>query len=293
MLQLQLFGPCELIRAELQTALLSLTILDALEKFEQYKATWGTLGLTWEPGLLQFWLEHEVPADLDQGAALWREFSERRSEAGLSPKLAEDVKRSFFGKLLDAADIDPDTAPTRTESGVSLGMLHSLAGRLDTARALFERETRDYPGDPEPRLQLGNTLFRLGDHYVARMRYRDALLSGLSEDRQREIIDREAKLFLLQQAEYPEWAVIEGCILGIFPVRRLRSPEAVKEIGDLEQWVNPSDPDATPTAVEQFYACLVISCNRDVAPEADVMRARLHMKLLHPKLHRLHMESLG
>jgi hypothetical protein len=247
--------------------------------------------LIWEPPLLEFWLQNKIPHSLDQGWSVWQELtaSDFWLEIPLSVQLA--TRTRYFEKLL--AEGGREREIVRTEKGLSAGYLRLLAGKPGTALKLLEREAAEFMEDPAPLLHLGNAHLLLGDGYAARMKYRDALLTDLPESSYEDILDHEVRGFL-KRADYPDWAVIEGCITGVFPVTRLRSRESMESLASMQSWFGAAaDTESAPSALQQFYACLVISENRKVAGEEILMKARLHMKFLHSKLHRLHMETLG
>lgn len=254
----------------------------------EYEKSWGTVGLTWEPGFLDFWTVNGPPAGLDEGWALWLKLqgTEFWPQVPLSVRLA--FKIHYFQTVLDRVSED---AEIRTSNGISKGYLHFLAGRLDSSLALLKKEVADWEDDPLPHLYLGNTQYLLSDSCAARDNYRDALLKGLEKRSFPEILDADVREFLAE-VEPGEWAVVEGCISGVFPVTHLRSAAAVTDFVEKHAWLSAADSGALPSPVRQFYACLVLSESRAFVPEDRLMKARLHMKFLNGRLHKQHMDTL-
>ncbi len=254
----------------------------------EYENAWGDVGLTWEPPFLDFWTVNGPPGDPEGGWSLWLKLQ----RTDFWPKVPLSVRLGFrtnyFQRILGLVE---DDGETRTSNGISKGYLHFLAGRLDSALALLHREVTQWVDDPLPHLYLGNAQYLLNDTSAARVNYRDALLKALKEDHYPEILDVDVRTFLAE-AEASEWVVIEGCVIAVLPVAHLRSADSVARFLEKHPWLTNADSCPPPSPIHQFYACLVISEGRAIAPEDVVMKARLRMKFLNGRLHKLHMDTL-
>ncbi len=254
----------------------------------EYGNTWGDVGLTWEPPFLDFWTVNGWPLDADQGWDLWLKLQ----GTGFWPQIPLSVQLGFRTNYFQTIlGLGQDNGEIRTPKGISRGYLHFLAGSLDSALGLLQREVKESNPDPLSYLYLGNTQFLLNDTCAARSNYREALVKGLKQAEYPEILDVDLRAFLAE-VEATEWAVIEACIKGILPVARLRSADSARSFLEKHSWLRSTDSRPLPSPVSQFYACLVISESRAVVPEETLMKARLHMKFLNGRLHKLHMDSL-
>ncbi len=285
--QLALFRPPDMLLSELHLNLAHMELKTAHGCLIEYERAWGDVGLTWEPPFLDFWRVNGPPGDLDGGWALWL----RLQRTDFWPKVPLSVRLGFrthyFPMILGLAE---DDGEARTSNGISKGYLHFLAGRLDSALVLLQREATQWVDDPLPHLHLGNAQYLLNDISVARANYRDALLAALRQEDYAEILDVDVRTFLAE-VEASEWAVIEGCILAVLPVAHLRSADSVARFFEKHPWLTSSD-SPPPSPIRQFYTCLVISESRAAVEEGTLMKARLHMKFLNGRLHKLHMETL-
>ncbi len=286
--QLALFRPPDMLLGELHLSLSRIELKTAHGCLVEYENAWGDVGLTWEPPFLDFWTVSGPPGDLDGGWSRWL----RLQRTDFWPKVPLSIRLGFrtnyFQMILGLAE---DHGETRTSNGISKGYLHFLAGRLDSSLALLQREVMERVDDPLPHLYLGNAQYLLNDTWAARANYRDALLKALKEDDYAEILDIDIRTFLAE-VEASEWAVIEGCILAVLPVAHLRSADSVARFLEKHPWLRNTGSCPLPSPIRQFYACLVISESRAMVDEDMLMKARLHMKFLNGRAHRLHMDRL-
>jgi len=286
--QLALFRPPDLLLSELHLDLGRMDLKTAHACLVQYENSWGAVGLTWEPPFLDFWTVNGPPADVDNGWSLWLKLQGTDFWPRMPLSVRLGFRTNYFQKILGLGE---DDGKTRTANGISKGYVHFLAGRLDSALALLQKEVADWPDDPLPHLYLGNAQSLLNDTCAARANYREALLKGLKRDDYSGILDVDVRAFLAQ-AEATEWAVPEACINAVLPVARLRSRDSVGRFLQMHPWLTNTHSGPLPSPIRQFYACLVVSESRAVVPEDVLMKARLHMKFLNGRLHKVHMETL-
>jgi hypothetical protein len=253
-----------------------------------YVNSWGEVGLTWEPPFLDFWTVNGPPESLDDGWSLWQRLQGTEFWGNVPLSVRLGLRTKYFQTILTLAE---DDGKTRTSKGMSKGYAHFLAGCLDSALVLLQREAVESPDDPVTHLHLGNARYLLNDIWSARAAYRDALLIPLKPQHYPEILDADVRAFLTE-AEPGDWVAVEACIRAVLPVSHLRSQDSIARFLEKNSWLTNADSSPLPSPVRQFYACLVISESRAFLREDVVMKARLHMKFLHGRLHKLHMETL-
>lgn len=277
-----------MLLTQLHTNLGHMQLKPAHDCLAEYERNWGDIGLTWEPALLDFLNLNGSPAGADQGWSVWLSLVKTEFWAKIPLSVQIAVRMNYFQMIVGLLEEDGQTT---SPSGISKGRLHLLAGRLESALALLKREVSERADDPLPSLYLGNAQYLLSDTWAARASYRDALLRGLKCDHHAEILDGDLRAFL-RETETTEWAVIEGCITGVLPTAHLRSANSTEAFLQKHGWLRNQDPCALPSPVRQFYDCLVVSESRSVVPEDLLMKARLHMKFLNGRLHKVHMDAL-
>lgn len=289
MVQLNLFDAARENQRALQMALEGLKAGKAsklLRKILQPES------LTWEVPLLGILPSLGKPSDLDEGWRLWGEFRSAPAFGRIPRYSALEMQKNHFRRLLAAYPAPDDEL--FTVGGLSLGLLHLLAGNPAQARRRLEEELERCGEKAVTRLHLAQANLLMGQEAAARVHFREALLQGWERLDQESIPD-PALLGALRGADDPEWAIAEACIEGNLPIPRFqsRSEFTGSAIGRrLSQELNAPLPDRPDERQRQFYCFLVASENRRWMDAEQLVPMRLKMKELHPRLHALHMESL-
>ncbi|MEE8587525.1 MAG: hypothetical protein V3T83_22025 [Acidobacteriota bacterium] len=248
--------------------------------------------LTWELQVLDFLQGNPFPEDLDDGYRLWEEFRSASFYPQIPGYSAQEIQKSYFGRLLAASVAPRDLLVT--PGGLSVGYLSLMADRPDRARRCLEEELSRYGDKPATRLHLALANFRMGEEAAAKVHFREALLQGWNRLDPESIPD-PLLLRALRGADDPQWAVAEACIEGNLPIACFPSqPEFADSPIDqrLSEDLQQPLPAGPAGKQRQFYRCLVASQNRRWMDEGRLIQARLRMKELHPRLHARHMKSL-
>lgn len=288
MMQLNLFEAARMNHRALQMA---------IEKMDPRRAQ-DLLGriphqesLDWELDALRFLETSTTPRDLDTGWRAWLRLKEESWFNHAPRPSALEFRKSFLRRLLAACPAQRKLLVT--PAGLSVGHLLLLAGCPRQARRRLERELASNGDFAETRLHLAHAFHAMSMTAPARAHFREALLAGW-ERLDAESIPDAALLKHLLGADDPDWAVIEACLEGVLPVARFSSLEECRRFFDeeLQTALESAPPDDLVPRRRQFYLCLVVSANRRWADSQTLIRSRLRMKELHPRLHAAYMRSL-
>jgi hypothetical protein len=281
-----LFEPQTLAQAELWQAIERLDFPTASLRLEEFQRIWPASELAWEPELIRIGSKlARQPMDLDSGYSVWEELGSQLDAFGVSRFHTDCMRRNFFSRLLA---VNPTLSEElRTPAGRPLGDFYLLAGQPGNARRQYEKYIRQVGDGWELRLSLGNCDFRLGHARVARSNYHWAFVLGLPEHRW-ELIEDTEFLARLRDAEDPEWAFPELCAAGELPPPRFSSVDQFKTFR----------PRFAPALGElcgprRFCLYWIISENKGLCSDRELIDARTQMKALNSRLHARYMQRLA
>jgi hypothetical protein len=287
-MQLELFDRDKMLREEIREALAQMDVCRAEQLVDGYRKLQDAEPLEWEPDLLATERQWPDPPGLGDPAAgldCWNTFTASPLFARIPPSDAADLEKAFFSRLVRASRGLPEGEEIARQ--VNWGELYLRAGELRSAQRWFEREIKAGRDGWELRLQLGNCLVPTSPA-AAEIHYVWAFLLGMPIAAQAWINDRDLQGRLASKID-PEWAFPEAMVEA-----ELRTP-GFGSRSEFETFVEaflPAESDLPEELPRQFGIRLVVSENRSHCSDGLLLRVRLEMKRLNPRLHAQYMRRI-